>query len=123
MKNNHIFLIVTFAGLALFGIASILNKNIMSVGILIAIITGIVLGIKMDKDAQKYTFLAVFTYSIIAWTLMLLFTTDGKFVLQSGIAATSLLSGFAVMNFIFNAIVGSFAAFVTCNISNNRMDR
>ena len=122
MKNKPLFLIVIFAGLTFLGIASILNKSIMSAEILIAIITGIVLGIKMDKDSQKYTFLAVFTYSIIAWVLMLLFTTDGKNVLQSGIAATSLLSGFAVMSFLFNAIIGSFAAFVACNISNNRAD-
>ncbi|SFM50482.1 hypothetical protein [Methanolobus profundi] len=122
MKNNHIFLIVIFAGLAFFEIASILNKSVMMAGILLAIITGMVLGIKIDKDPQKYTFLAVFTYSIIAWVLMLLFTKDGKFLLEAGIAATSLLTGFAIMNFLFNAIVGSFAAFVTCNISDNRTD-
>lgn len=122
MKNNHIFLIVIFAGLAFFEIASILNKSVMMAGILLAIITGMVLGIKIDKDPQKYTFLAVITYSIIAWVLMLLLTKDRKFLLESGIAATSLLTGFAIMNFLFNAIVGSFAAFVAYNISDNRTD-
>ncbi|MDI3485259.1 MAG: hypothetical protein PWQ51_2448 [Methanolobus sp.] len=122
MNNKHLFLIVIFTGLTFLGIANALNKSIIGVGILIAIITGIVLGIKMDKDPQKYTFLAVSTYSIIAWVLMLLLTKDGKILLESGIAATSLLSGFAIMNFLFNAIVGSFAAFVACNISDNRTD-
>ncbi|ETA67969.1 hypothetical protein MettiDRAFT_1410 [Methanolobus tindarius DSM 2278] len=122
MNNKHLFLIVIFTGLTFLGIANALNKSVISLGILIAIITGIVLGIKMDRDAQKYTFLAVSTYSIIAWVLMLLLTKDGKIVLESGIAATSLLSGFAIMNFLFNAIVGSFAAFVACNISDNKTD-
>lgn len=109
-------------GLVLFGFFEFLGLNPTYGGIIGAVIVGILIGKTIGKGSEKYAFFSIFTYNLIGWVLVFLFTSDGKLALQYGGIALYVLFGFALIVVFFDSIIGSFVAFVASNMSRNKQD-
>jgi hypothetical protein len=111
MKDKYIIITTIFVGLAIFELFEITGNSPIPGGILAAIITGVLLGKKLETDSIKYTLLSIFIYNTLGWILIFLITPDGKAVVQSG--TLLIFTGFILVSVLIYAVIGSFAAFVT----------
>lgn len=109
-------------GLVLFGFFEFLGFDPTYGGIIGAVVVGTLIGKTIGKGSEKYAFFSIFTYNLIGWILVFLFTSDGRLALQYGGAALSALFGFALIMAFFYSIIGSFGAFVASNLSSNQQD-
>jgi len=122
MKTSNLLFMGILVGLVLFGFFEFLGLNPTYGGIIGAVIVGILIGKTIGKGSEKYAFFSIFTYNLIGWVLVFLFTSDGKLALQYGGIALSVLFGFALIVVFFDSIIGSFVAFVASNMSRNKQD-
>jgi hypothetical protein len=120
MKTRNSLLIGTLIGLVLFGFFEYLGLDQTYGGIIGALIVGTLISITIGKGSEKYAFFSIFTYNLIGWILVFLFTSDGKIALQYGGIALSALVGILLIMVFFYSIIGSFAAFVAFNLSKNK---
>ncbi|HII01896.1 TPA: hypothetical protein HA351_09715 [Methanosarcinaceae archaeon] len=123
MKTGDLSFTGILIGLVLFGLSDLLAIGPIYGGVIGAIIVGIFVGKIMGKGSVKYAFLSIFAYNLIAWVLTFLFTSDGKLVLQSDGPSMSVFIGSLLVLVFFYSIIGSFGAFVTCNLSRNEQGR
>ncbi|AKB36907.1 hypothetical protein MSSAC_2317 [Methanosarcina siciliae C2J] len=121
MKTGNLLFIWIMVGLVLFGFFEFLEFDPIYGGIIGAIIVGTLIGkiIGKGKESVKYAFFSIFTYNLIAWIIMFLFTSDGKLVLQSEGSAVSVFIGSLLVLLFFYSMIGSFGAFVTCSLSGS----
>lgn len=122
MKTSNLLFMGILVGLVLFGFFEFLGLNPTYGGIIGAVIVGILIGKTIGKGSEKYAFFSIFTYNLIGWVLVFLFTSDGKLALQYGGIALYVLFGFALIVVFFDSIIGSFVAFVASNMSRNKQD-
>ncbi len=119
MKTENSLFTGILIGLVLFEFFDVLAFDSIYGGIIGAIIVGIFSGKIIGKGSVKYAFFSIFTYNLIAWVLTFLFTSDGKLVFLSDGPAVSVFIGSLLVLVFFYSIIGSFGAFVTCNLSRN----
>lgn len=107
-------------GLLLFGFFEFLGLDPRYGGIISAVIVGTLIGKTIGKGSEKYAFFSIFTYNLIGWIFLFLFTSDGKLALQYGSISLFVLIGFAVIMIFFYSTIGFFGAFVASNLSRNK---
>lgn len=122
MKTGKLLFIGILIGLVLFGFFEFLGLDPTYGGIIGAVIVGTLIGKTIGKGSEKYAFFTIFTYNLIGWILVFLFTSDGKLALQYGGIALSALIGFVLIMIFFYSIIGFFGAFVASNLSRNKQD-
>lgn len=122
MKTRNLLFTGILIGLILFGVFEFLSFDPRYGGIIGAVIVGTLIGKEIGKNSEKYAFFSIFAYNLIGWTFTLLFTSDGKLMLQEGGIAIPLVIGLALIMVFFYSIIGSFGAFVASNLSRNKQD-
>lgn len=109
-------------GLVLFGFFEFLGLDPTYGGIIGAVIVGALVGKTIGKGSEKYAFFTIFTYNLIGWILVFLFTSDGRLVLQSDGSVVSVFIGYLLIMIFFYSIIGFFGAFIASNLSRNKQD-
>lgn len=122
MKTGKLLFIGILIGLVLFGFFEFLGLDPTYGGIIGAVIVGTLIGKNIGRGSGKYAFFTIFTYNLIGWILVFLFTSDGKLALQYGGIALSALIGFVLIMIFFYSIIGFFGAFIASNLSRNKQD-
>ncbi|MDD4331411.1 MAG: hypothetical protein PHU28_03675 [Methanosarcinaceae archaeon] len=120
MKTRNILLIGVGIGLGLFGLFEFFSVSFTEGGILGAILIGLFIGKTIDKHPLRYAFFSVCVSHLLAFTLLFLFTEDGKLVLQEGDILLPFFLGYVLLRTLINSIIGTFGAFVSFNILNKQ---
>lgn len=122
MKTGKLLFIGILIGLVLFGFFEFLGLDPTYGGIIGAVIVGTLIGKNIGKGPKKYAFFTIFTYNLIGWILVFLFTSDGNLVLQSDSSVVSVFIGYLLIMIFFYSIIGFFGAFVASNLRRNKQD-
>jgi len=122
MKNEKVLIIGIILGLVIFGILELLNiSGTISRGTISAILVGITIGLLIDNNPIRHTFISIVISNLIAWTAIAIFDPEAEIVLGYGKAAVvGVFIGFIVIMIGLFSIIGSFSAFVTYNLRKNR---
>ena len=122
MKTKKVLIIGIILGLVLFGIFYLWDLfGPISQGTISAILVGVTIGLLIDNNPIKYTFISIVTYNLIAWIAIAIFDPEAEIVLGSGkTAVIGVFIGFIVIMIGLFSIIGSFSAFVTYNLRKNR---
>ncbi|CAG0959846.1 MAG: hypothetical protein MPEBLZ_04014 [Candidatus Methanoperedens nitroreducens] len=121
MKNEKVLIIGIILGLVIFGILELLNiSGTISRGTISAILVGITIGLLIDNNPIRHTFISISIYNLIAWTAIAIFDPEADILFGSGKAVVGVFIGFMVIMIGLFSIIGSFSAFVTYNLRKNR---
>lgn len=122
MKNEKVLIIGIILGLVLFSIFYLWDlSGPISQGTISAILVGITIGLLIDNNPIRHTFISIIIYNLIAWIAITIFDREAEIVLGSGkAAAIGVFIGFIVIMIGLFSIIGSFSAFVTYNLRKNK---
>ncbi len=121
MKTKKVLVIAIILGLVLSSIFYLWNlSGTISNGTISAILVGITIGLLIDNNPIRYTFISIIIYNLLAWTAIAIFDPEAEIVLGYGKAVVGVFIGFIVIMICLFSIIGSFSAFVTYNLRKNR---
>jgi len=122
MKTKKVIVIGIILGLVLFGIFYIWDlSGPISQGTISAILVGVTIGLLIDNNPIRHTFISIAIYNLITWTAIAIFDPEAEIILGYGKAAViGVFIGFIVIMTGLFSIIGSFSAFVTYNLRKNR---
>jgi hypothetical protein len=75
--------------------------------VITAFIVGRWLSKRIENHLKRYVFISILGYNMLGWMLILIFTHDGRIVLEYGMGMVAIFSGTAFVVALFYATIGS----------------